>query len=165
MKLYLAIVMFCLPFSVMAIEDGDKCTNTTKLPEAVLCHEETVIDCRKNGSNQGRTGRILCAGFEIEKSSDEMTALYKKLLANLKDRKPDSGKYNRARNFGKARADLIKSQKAWETSVKLECDIRYELFVGNAAAEDSQACYAENTAQRLHWLKDIKDQVEYHPDQ
>ncbi|MEQ1602971.1 MAG: lysozyme inhibitor LprI family protein [Methylophilaceae bacterium] len=162
---YLAILTFCLPISALAIENGDKCTNETKLPEGVLCHEEEVIDCRNNGAMQGRVGLILCSTYVNGKSKDEMTALYKTLLADLKTRKPDSGKHNRARDFQEARSALIKSQKAWEASVKLECDIQYALFVGNAAVEDELACYAENTTQRINWLKGIKEQIDYNPDE
>jgi uncharacterized protein YecT (DUF1311 family) len=156
--MYKILLPFLVFFSIQAqaLEEGNECSNTTKLPPNFTCFDSMVYDCNEgNQGNYGRMGYVACGGAKTEKLRKELNNRYKSLLNDFK--KPAKN----GQDFKLARSSLIKSQNAWEHFLSAECSLDDSLLgTGNASAGVAVDCYNEHISERIERLKYIKDQLE-----
>lgn len=137
------------PASAFALDAGDACSSTTKLPDQFACFDGEVYECR---NRQGRMGYIACEGQRLRKLENEMTQRYERLLKSY-DRQSENGK-----DFKLARVSLVKSQAAWERFARADCDLEGSLFgIGNASAGVSIDCRVGHVQARIARLKVIEE--------
>jgi uncharacterized protein YecT (DUF1311 family) len=156
--MYKILLPFLVFFSIQAqaLEEGDECLNTTKLPPNFTCFDSMVYDCNEgNQSNYGRMGYVACGGAKTENLRKELNNKYKSLLNDLKKSAKNG------QDFKRARTSLIKSQNAWEHLKDAECNLDDSLLgTGNTSAGVAVDCENERLLERIERLKYIEDQLQ-----
>jgi uncharacterized protein YecT (DUF1311 family) len=131
-----------------AIEDGDSCSSSTKLPTNFTCFDRKIYDCR---SPQGLMGYVACGEQKQKRLETEMNLRYQRLLKLYVEGKSENGE-----NFDQARASLIKSQSAWRQLADADCDLEDSLLgTGNSSAGIMSDCRIGHIQQRILRLKQL----------
>jgi uncharacterized protein YecT (DUF1311 family) len=142
-----AILLMLITSNVSALESnetlesGDACTKNQKLPEGFLCYEELIIDCKVSGT---RIDYQICRGDELNRLDLELNKKYQQILK----------KYNAPNteyaNYKKAKAALIRAQKAWIKFRQEDCDMPIYLNItGTAQSPMMMDCAINHTKKRI----------------
>jgi len=147
-KILLSLLAF-FSLQALALEQGDNCSSSTKLPSQFTCFDGEVYDCNES---QPLMGYVACGGAKNDKLRSELDKRYKSLLNNFK--KPAGS----GQDFTRASISLTKSQKVWEQFIKADCDLEDSLLgTGNASAGVAIDCYYTHIKERVERLKYLEE--------
>ena len=149
MRRFLFTVIFLLPMAVAAVDEGDACTPTERLPPRYTCEWGRVHDCKNPG---GRNSHIACQGRALRQLQQELQTRYKTLLHSF-DGEPADGQ-----DFVAAKNALTRSQSAWQKLADAECELQAATFgAGNAAAPVENDCRVNQVKNRIRHLNALGD--------
>lgn len=120
---------------------GDSCDPRTKLPSALLCIEERVVDCR-NSINPREL--LHCAAGELEKADDELNRIYQRVLKKFEKPNDEYADYKNARRA------LVEGQRAWVAFKKSDCAVPgYLNLRGSIQSNEIVSCEIKHTKSRI----------------
>ena len=133
------LLLMLLPSLALAVEGGDSCTNTTKLPPHMLCFNDLVLDCN-DPDGRGRNEDLMCADANLRAVDIGLNHTYQRILGRL---------------TGKDRTSLVEAQRAWVRFKLADCqdDAGHEMTTANWRDVFVVRCEVELTKQRLQTLE------------
>ena len=136
------VFLLAIPATAFAIEPGDSCPKSGKLPPRMICsHESVVINCAE--TQQRRIESLLCVDDEYKNADKRLNALYQGILKNMKTSEDSPLK-----------KQLIEGQRAWVRFKEADCEIEGEFAKpGMWGDVFVVGCQLEHTKQRIKVLE------------
>jgi uncharacterized protein YecT (DUF1311 family) len=123
------------------VEAGDVCTKNQKLPKSFLCYEGFILDCA--GVNR-RVESLICSDNEFNRLESELNKKYRKILKKYNSPNTENA------NYIKAKATLIRAQKAWVKFRQEDCDMPMYINIRDTAQSPLMMdCAINHTKKRI----------------
>lgn len=136
-----AILLLVLAFEVQAVEVGDDCRRSKRLPIGFLCQDGMVINCNAPAVTREY---LVCRGDELSKLDSELNRKYQAILKSYD--KPDTD----FADYKKAKAAFTGAQRSWARFKDQDCEMpMYLNLTGSGQSPMMVDCAIGHTRKRI----------------